>query len=77
MCARFVRVAKLLQNLRELTRPLRRSAKVNKSWLVDLSAAEQNNTPMIKLIEVGARRSVRGMPVPARALAPQPLPHVL
>ena len=56
---------------------MRRSAKVNKSWVVDLSAAEQNNTPMIKLIEVGARRSVRGMPVPARALAPQPLPHVL
>ena len=42
-----------------------------------MSAAEQNKTSMIELIEVGARRSVRGMPVPARALAPQPLPHVL
>ena len=49
----------------------------SKAWAVGLSAAEQNNTLMIKLIELGAHRSVRGMPVPARALAPQPLPHVL
>ena len=40
-------------------------------------AAEQNQPLMIELIEIDARRSVRGMPTPARALALQPLPHVL
>ena len=52
-------------------------AKVKNIIMVDLSLAEPNQPKMIELIEVHARRSVRGKPAAARALAPQPLPHVL
>ena len=42
--------------------------------MADLLAAEPNQPTRIELIEVDTRRSVRGKPVPARALAPQSLP---
>ena len=45
--------------------------------MVDLSTAERNQPAMIELIDVSAVSFVCVMPMPARALVPQPLRCVL